>query len=84
MMLQARNGWLGWNSPVSEWPEGTEWEGGHWPSPLGVGGTAILLDTASIMYLVSRTCRHQDINGYLIDEENIAHFLKFLEDYSPN
>ena len=26
----------------------------------------------------------QDINGDLIDEEKIAQFLKFLEDYSPN
>ena len=32
---EVRNGWLSWNSPSSEWPEGTEWEGGHWPRPIG-------------------------------------------------
>jgi len=43
---EIRNGWLSWNTPSSEWPEGTEWEGGHWPRPLG--------DFSGICFLFAR------------------------------
>merc|ERR1711971_1007899 len=43
---EIRNGWLSWNSPSSEWPEGTEWEGGHWPRPIG--------DFSGICFLFAR------------------------------
>ena len=45
-LQEIRNGWLSWNSPSSEWPEGTEWEGGHWPRPLG--------DFSGICFLFAR------------------------------
>ena len=41
-----RTGWDRWADPLSEWPEGTEWSGGHWPKPLG--------DISAICFLFAR------------------------------
>ena len=45
-LVVVRSGWEKWNDPKSEWPEGTEWEGGHWASPLH--------DISAICFLYAR------------------------------